>query len=157
MPGADLTWPAVRMAKMMDIAPSRLRQLVAEGIVPKAGRDRFRPFEVNIAYIRFLRDRVQSPELSDSEFHKAKLAKLRSEREQIELDMQIKRGTRIPKEDVDRAWQIVVKSIAGIIKANRNKLLTDEQINEIFDLMRAEMDRLHHQHGNGSVLVQDTV
>ena len=143
------------MAKMMDIAPSRLRQLVSEGIVPKAGRDRFRPFEVNIAYIRFLRDRVQSPELSDSDFHKAKLAKLRSEREQIELDMQIKRGTRIPKEDVDRAWDMVAKGTSGIIKANRNKTLTDEVINEIFDLIRSELGRLHHQYGNGSVLVQD--
>ena len=152
---ADLTWPAVRMAKMMDISANRLRQLVAEGVVPRAGRDRYEPFVVNIAYIRFLRDRVQSPELSDSDFHKAKLAKLRSEREQIELDMQIKRGTRIPKDDVDRAWDMVAKGIGGIIKANRNKLLDDAQINEIFDMIRSEMDRLHHQYGNGSTLLQD--
>jgi hypothetical protein len=141
----------------MDITPSRLRHLVLDGVVPKVARDHFEPFATNIAYIRFLRDRMRAPEPSASEFYQAKLAKLKAECEQIELDMQIKRGTRIPKEDVDRACNIVFKAIAGIIKANRNKLLTDEQINEIFDLMRSTAKRLQKTHGNGSVFVQDAV
>ena len=95
----DLTWPAVRMAKYLDITPGRLRQLAGEGIVPKAGRDRYPVFQVSVAYIRFLRDRVSSPEISHLEFYAAKLAKLKSEREQIELDMSIKRGSRVPIED----------------------------------------------------------
>ena len=75
---------------------------------------------------------------------------------QIDLDMEIKRGLRIPKEDVDRACNLVFKAIAGIIKANRNKMLTDTQINEIFDMMRATSHQLQKEHGgNGSVLVQD--
>jgi hypothetical protein len=36
------------------------------------------------------------------------------------------------------------------LRANRNKLLTDEQINELSDLMRATADRIKHQRGNGS-------
>lgn len=143
------------MAKMMDISPGRLRQLVLDGVVPKVGRDRYEPFVVNIAYIRFLRDRVQSPELSDSEFHLAKLAKLKSEREQIELDMQIKRGLRIPREDVDLACNMIFKSISGILKSNRNKTLTEEQINEIFEQFRATAKKLRHDYSNGSVLVQE--
>ncbi len=152
---SDLTWPAVKMAKMMDISPNRLRQLATEGIIPKVGRDRYAPFEVNIAYIRYLRDRLQSPDLSDSEFHTAKLAKLKSEREQIELDMEIKRGMRIPREDVDRACQMVFKSISGILKASRNKVLTEAQINEIFDQFRSTARKLRHDYSNGSVLVQE--
>lgn len=124
------------MAKMLDVTPGRLRQLVSEGVVPKAGRDRYAPFEVNVAYIRFLRDRVQSPELSDSEFHLAKLAKLKSEREQIELDMQIKRGLRLPREDVLQIHENIFKSIAGILKAHRNKVLTEAEINGIFEQFR---------------------
>jgi hypothetical protein len=148
----DLTWPAVRMAKFLDLTPRRLRQLSSEGIVPKAGRDRYAPFEVNVAYIRFLRDRVESPELSDSEFFQAKLAKLKSEREQIELSMQITRGERIPIEDALAAMKLVFGSIAGILKANRNKTLTEPQINEIFDQMRTTARQLQHDYGNGQFL-----
>jgi len=57
------------MAKFIDVTPRRLQQLVQEGVVPKCeGRGRYNPIAVNLAYIRFLRDRVQSPEASDSEF-----------------------------------------------------------------------------------------
>src|SRR4030095_7702640 len=70
----------------IDVTPRRLQQLVQEGVVPKCeGRGRYNPIAVNLAYIRFLRDRVQSPEASDSEFFAVKLAKLKAEREQIEL------------------------------------------------------------------------
>jgi hypothetical protein len=137
------------MSKFIDVSPRRLRQLAAEGIVPKAGRARYRPFEVNVVYIRFLRDRVQSPELSDGEFFQAKLAKLKSEREQIELSMQIVRGERIPLGDALAATKLVFGSIAGILKANRNKMLTEAQINEIFDQMRTTARQLQHDYGNG--------
>lgn len=148
---SDLRWPSEKMAQMMDITQSRLRHLVLDGVVPKAGRDSFDPFETTVAYIRFVRDRRRVPDPSASEFYQAKLAKLKAEREQIELDMQIKRGTRIPKEDVDRACNIVFKAIAGIIKASR---LPDEQKNEIFDLMRTTASRIQRDHCNGSVFVQ---
>jgi phage terminase Nu1 subunit (DNA packaging protein) len=148
---SNLTWPTDRMAKLIDVSPRRLQQLVQEGIVPKSeGRGRYNPILVTQAYIRFLRDRVQSPELSDSEFFAAKLAKLKSEREQIELDMQIKRGERIPIEDTLSACDIVFKAMSGILKANVNKLLTVEQINEIFDMMRATTRQLREDYcGNG--------
>jgi hypothetical protein len=65
--------------------------------------------------------------------------------------MQIKRGTWIPREDVDRACNIIFKAIARIIKASP---LADEQKNEIFDLMRSTAGKIKHMHGNGSVFVQ---
>jgi hypothetical protein len=67
---SELRWSSEKMAQAMDISPSRLRHLVLDGIVPKVGRDCFDPFETNAAYIRFLRDRVESRDrdLRDSEF-----------------------------------------------------------------------------------------
>jgi len=145
---SDLTWPAVRMAKMLDVTPSRLRQLVLEGVVPKEGRDRYKPFEVNVAYIRFLRDRVQSPELSDSEFFAAKLAKLNNEREMIELQMQITRGERIPIDDVAESERMFFGFIRGTLLANHNKVLTQDVINEIFDEWPARADELRAMAAN---------
>src|SRR4029453_11027568 len=147
---SNLTWPTTRMAKFIDVTPRRLQQLVQEGVVPKCeGRGRYNPIAVNFAYIRFRRDRAQLPSSSDSELSAAKLAKLKSEREQIELSMQITRGERIPIEDALAAAKLVFCSIAGILKANRNKMLTEAQINEIFDMIRNAMDRLQHDYGNG--------
>src|SRR5262245_24155236 len=94
---SNLTWPTARMAKFIDVTPRRLQQLVQEGVVPKCeARGRYNPILVTQSYIRFLRDRVESPELSEGEFYAAKLAKLKAERAAIELDLEIKRGSRIP-------------------------------------------------------------
>src|SRR4030095_7209146 len=109
------TWPAEKMAKFINITPRRLQQLVQEGIIPKEDRGRYSPIAVNLAYIRYLRDRVQSPDQSDSEYFAAKLAKLKAEREQIELDMEIKRGSRIPIQDVNEISKFIFAHIRGVI------------------------------------------
>jgi hypothetical protein len=147
---SNLTWPTARMAKLIDVTQRRLQQLVQEGVVPKCeGRGRYNPFAVNVAYIRFLRDRVQSPEPSYSEFFAAKLAKLRAEREQIDLENQITRSERMPIEDALAATKLVFGAISGILKANRDKILTVDQINEIFAEMRRVTDWLQ-QKANGA-------
>src|SRR5439155_6707244 len=113
---SNLTWPISRMAKFIDVTPRRLQQLVQEGVVPKGeGRGRYNPIAVNLAYIRFLRDRVQSPEASDSEFFAAKLAKIKAEREMIDLQVSIVRGERIPIDDVNEAVGQVFGAMRGII------------------------------------------
>jgi phage terminase Nu1 subunit (DNA packaging protein) len=131
-----LTWPAEKMAKFIDISPRRLQQLVQEGIIPKEDRGRYSPIAVNLAYIRYLRDRVQSPAQSGNELAAAKLAKLKAEREQIELDMEIKRRLRIPIDDALEVHNRVFQAIAGTLKANRDKLLTENQINEMLTALR---------------------
>jgi hypothetical protein len=131
------------MAKFIDVTPRRLQQLVQEGVVPKCeGRGRYNPIAVNLAYIRFLRDRVQSPEASDSEFFAAKLAKLKAEREMIDLQVSIGRGQRIPLADVNAVVAHVFASIRGVIKASK---LPIEDCNEIFDELRQTAERLRGQ------------
>jgi hypothetical protein len=62
--------------------------------------------------------------LSDSEFFQAKLAKLKSEREKIDLENRILRSEMIPIEDALAATSLVFGAISGILKANRDKILT---------------------------------
>jgi hypothetical protein len=56
--------------------------------------------------------------------------------QEIELDMEIKKGDRIPREDCKAAFNEVVQSINGALKARRNQTLDDKTINEIFDQLR---------------------
>jgi phage terminase Nu1 subunit (DNA packaging protein) len=134
-----LTWPSEKMAKLVDLTPRRLRQLVDEGVVPREERGRYNPFVVTVAYIRFLRDRAQSPELSNSEFYEAKLTKLKAECMQLDLANQITRKTRIPIADVMAVADEAFGAIAGIIKASK---LPVSAVNEIFDQLREVAQQL---------------
>lgn len=130
------------MAKLIDLTPRRLRQLVDQGVIPREERGRYNPFVVTVAYIRFLRDRAQSPELSNTEFYEAKLKKLKSECEQLELANQITRKTRVPIDDVLSVADEAFGAIAGALKANRDKVLTEAKINEIFRQLREAGERM---------------
>jgi hypothetical protein len=55
---------------------------------------------------------------------------------EIVLDMEIKRGSRIPLEDVAASSQEIFQMFAGTLKANHGKVLTQETINEIFETLR---------------------
>lgn len=116
---SNLTWGTTRMAKFIDVTPRRLQQLVQEGVIPKCeGRGRYNPVAVNLAYVRFLRDRAQSPEESDSEFFAVKLAKLKAEREQIELANAKFRGEFYPVEWVHFTMKHAMAIVVQTLKAN---------------------------------------
>ena len=55
---------------------------------------------------------------------------------EIVLDMEIKRGSRIPLEDVRESANEVFMALAGTIKSYHNKVLTIEAINEMFEMLR---------------------
>ena len=119
--------------------------MVDEGVVPREERGRYNPFAVMVAYIRFLRDRVQSPEASDSEFFAVKLAKLKAEREQIELANEITRGKYYERDAVHFLYKHVFAIITQTLKGNLNRVLTFEVVNDIFSQFRAAADDLQAQ------------
>ena len=69
-----------------------------------------------------------------------------AKKSEIDLEMEIKRGDRIPITDCLAVDNEVFQAIAGTIKANRNKQLSEEVTNEIFDNLRDWAGRLN---GNG--------
>jgi len=69
-----------------------------------------------------------------------------AKKEEIDLEMEIKRGDRIPIADCLAVDNEIFQAIAGTIKANRNKQLSEEVTNEIFDNLRDWAGRLN---GNG--------
>jgi hypothetical protein len=70
-----------------------------------------------------------------------------AKKEEIDLDMEIKRGARIPLEDVKEIVNRAFTSVAATLKANRDKVLTESQINEIFTLLRDSEDQLTSKNG----------
>ncbi len=70
-----------------------------------------------------------------------------AKKEEIDLDMEVKRGERIPVADCLAIDNEVFQSIAGTLKANTGKYLNEEVTNEIFDGLKQWAGRLN---GNGS-------
>jgi phage terminase Nu1 subunit (DNA packaging protein) len=61
---------------------------------------------------------------------------------QVRLQNEITRKERIPIEDVLDINNRIFQAIAGTLKANVNKLLTQEHLNEMFAALRDAGDRL---------------
>ena len=59
-----------------------------------------------------------------------------AKKQEIDLEMEIKRRERIPIEDCTEVDNEILQAVAGLLKANRNKLLSDDVINELFGNMR---------------------
>ncbi len=70
-----------------------------------------------------------------------------AKKDEIDLEMEIKRGERIPLEDCLAIDNQVFQSIAGTLKANSGKYLNEDVTNEIFDGLKQWAGRLN---GNGN-------
>ncbi len=57
-------------------------------------------------------------------------------RQQIDLEMEVTRGDRWPKEDVENIHETSLSNVAGLLKAHEGKALTPELIRDIFTELR---------------------
>jgi hypothetical protein len=74
---------------------------------------------------------------------------------QVRLQNEITRKERIPIEDVLEVNNRIFQSIAGTLKANRDKVLTFEKINEMFAEFRAATAATERLSGSNSALRAD--
>jgi hypothetical protein len=56
--------------------------------------------------------------------------------EQVKLEMEVTRGDRWPKEDVENIHEQSLSNVAGLLKAHEGKTLTPELIRDIFTELR---------------------
>ena len=129
------------MAKFIDVTPRRLQQLVQEGVIPKAeGRGRYSPIAVNLAYIRYLRDRATQPEMSNTDFAAEKLGKTKAERELLEMELAKERKEVIPRDRVFRFLENVFIAVKmKIMGAGLSDLEKERILNELVALRDADL------------------
>jgi hypothetical protein len=65
----DVTWPGLRLARLLDLTPRRVQQLTKNGVLKSEARGRYSPTAVT-DYIKYLRDRVPDP-MPPKEFREA--------------------------------------------------------------------------------------
>lgn len=99
---------AVELAQWIDLSDKRVFQLAKEGVVVRVGRNRYDLQQSIINYIKYLRAQAQDTTLSLQD-ERAKLTALKSEREQLELD--IRRGDYIKSSDVEQEAAETAQSV----------------------------------------------
>jgi phage terminase Nu1 subunit (DNA packaging protein) len=102
---ADNTQSADTMAKLLDISPRRLHQLVDMGVMPKEGRGKYPLVKCVHAYIHYLRDislksDTNAPDGKIS--HKERLTKAQADKAEVEAS--IVSGATVPIEAVTQTW-----------------------------------------------------
>lgn len=103
-------WPSLKSSQIADLfglSDRRIRQLVKDGVIPKSSRDKYPLRECVQAYIAYLKaNPTESASVQDLEYRKLKAEteerQAKAERAQLELD--VRRGELISREDMHREW-----------------------------------------------------
>ena len=102
--------PAAAMAKLLELTPRRLQQLVAEGVIPRAQRGRYELIPVVQGYVRYLRSRAIAGDGQGGDpGDRARL--VRAKADIAEMEAERMRGNLVPADEADEAWQPIATTI----------------------------------------------
>ena len=119
---AENSQSAEVLAKLLDLTERRVRQLSAEGVIPKAARGRYEVVGAVRGYIRYLRDLALKGDLGTADYgiERARLVKARADL--AEMEAKQVRGELIPAPDVTLAWTEIMALVRARLLALPDKL-----------------------------------
>ena len=119
---ADNTQPIGVIARLLDLTERRVRQLSAEGVIPRAARGRYELVGAVRGYIRYLRDLTLKGDVGAADYgtERARLVKARADLAEMEAARM--RGDLIPAPDVTAAWTEIVALMRGRLLALPDKI-----------------------------------
>jgi phage terminase Nu1 subunit (DNA packaging protein) len=95
---AAQTYPVAVIAKLLDLTPQRVQQLVKEGIIPREEKGRYELVPCVRGYIRYLRDRAIGVDALPDEAARASRARLiKAQAEAQEMENARTRNELIPR------------------------------------------------------------
>ena len=98
----ETTLPTRQVAALLGMTTRRVRQLAGDGIIPRAARGRFRLIAAVQGYCRYLISLGGEP---GGELDADRRRLLRAKADLAEMEADRMRGTAIPTDEVDEAWQ----------------------------------------------------
>ena len=119
---AENSQSAEVLAKLLDLTERRVRQLSAEGVIPKAARGRYEVVGAVRGYIRYLRDLALKGDLGTADYgiERARLVKARADL--AEMEAKQVRGELIPAPDVTLAWTEIMALVRARLLALPDKI-----------------------------------
>jgi len=108
---AAQTYPVAIIAKLLDLTPRRIRQLVDEGVIQRAEKGRYELVSSVRGYIRYLRDRaIGTDALADESARASRARLIKAQAEAQEMENARVRGELLPQELVSRSWAEMASS-----------------------------------------------
>ena len=114
---ADNTQPISVIARLLNLSERRVRQLSAEGVIPKASRGRYELIGAVQGYTRYLRDLALKAEVGTTDYRSERARLVKARADLAEMEAAEKREDLIPAHEVTAAWTEIVVLI-------RSRLLT---------------------------------
>jgi len=105
---AETAQSAEVLAKLLDITERRVRQLSAEGIIPKVARGRYEMVGAVRGYIRYLRELSLKGEVGPADYGTGRARLVKAKADLAEMEASQMRGELLPAPDVKRAWTDIV-------------------------------------------------
>ena len=124
------TYPTATIAKLLDLSPRRIQQLVTEGVIPRAERGRYALVPAVRGYINFLRERAVNADVGSDDIGRHRARKLKAEADQLEMKSAQMRGELLPRGEVHHA-------VTGTLALVRSRILALPST--LAPLMAAEM------------------
>ena len=110
------------MARVLDISPRRLQQLVTDGIIEKAERGKFDLIGTVHGYIRFLRDRLKAQDGGSEDLMRSRASIASTKATLAEINLKQVRGELVPADEVLNAFVAQILSAKARLLAIPAKL-----------------------------------
>jgi phage terminase Nu1 subunit (DNA packaging protein) len=113
-------YPVDAIAKLLNLTPRRIRQLVAEGVIPRAERGRYDLTRCVRGYVKFLQERAEGAEPNEMSDERVRLVAAQADHEELKVaELQ---AALLPRDGVLDAWQQLRAAFSAICRAMPPKL-----------------------------------
>ena len=130
-------YPVDAISKLLNITPARIRQLVAEGIIPRAERGKYDLIRCVRGYVKYLQERAEGRGIEPTGLHEERMRLLAAQAEHKELEVAALHRSLLPFDEVVAAWQQLVAAFRPKCLSLPSKLaplvVTMNEIGEIQD------------------------
>jgi phage terminase Nu1 subunit (DNA packaging protein) len=115
-------YPVDAISRLLNITPARIRQLVAEGIIPRAERGKYDLIRCVRGYVKYLQERAEGRGVEPSGLHDERMRLLSAQAEHRELEVAALRRSLLPFDEVVAAWEQLVAACRARCLALPSKL-----------------------------------
>ena len=119
---ADNTQSITVIARLLDLSERRVRQLSAEGVIPKAARGRYELVGAVRGYVRYLRDLILKDEAGAADYGTERARLVKAKADLAEMEAARMRGDLLPAPEVAAAWTEIVALLRARLLVLPDKL-----------------------------------
>lgn len=103
------SWPVSTLCSLLDLTPRRVQQLTNEGVLFKVERGRYDLVRSVRGYVAYLRERAEKGASASEDT--ALSRKRMADAQMAELDLEVRRGERLPAGEVEEMMQRVATTV----------------------------------------------